>query len=68
MLVDDIDIGVVGENGRDKVAFFEVVVGGRGGRDYGETKKDCKKKAEEKTDFIHMLLLYSCHRRKKNEL
>ena len=31
MLVDDIDIGVVGENGRDKITFFEVERGGGDG-------------------------------------
>jgi hypothetical protein len=32
LFIDDIYIGVVGEDGADEVAFFEAVVGGRGGK------------------------------------
>ncbi|OGN31943.1 MAG: hypothetical protein A3I92_02610 [Candidatus Yanofskybacteria bacterium RIFCSPLOWO2_02_FULL_43_10b] len=39
MLIDDIDIGIVGEDGRNKIAFVKTVVGGRD----GERRKDKRK-------------------------
>ena len=43
MLVDDIYIGVVGEDGADEVAFFETIVGGFRGVDHMHSeKKQCE--------------------------
>ena len=68
MLVDNIHIRVVGENGTNKIPFFEVEIGGGNGKNDRETKKDHQKKPKEKPEFMHILLFYTLLVLEKSEL